>query len=486
MANQMNNPETHFDNGNGLQNNRLKFKQMIFLGLVAVAGLIVSVMLFGVLWQQEKQMAEVQFQLFSEKKLEAVKQAISNQFSVMSLFKAFYNGSREVDRNEFKTFTDSILKEHPEIKTLAWMPRIPADQRLAFEETAKQTVHARYGIVEFNGKDLVPAADRNEYFPVQYIEPIGNHSKILGFDLGSLPEFQTAMSRATSSNSSAVSYCNIPGCDSESGCTIHMIEEAQNEPPSSEDDSNPPESASGFVLGIFSLDHVVKKALELLPPAGVDVYIFDVTDGEKTRLLISWPSQLRMSKLPVLELPPPENPSLIQYRSRINVADHQTWLFYCTPSDIYFNGKTTWLPWMALLSGLLITGLAVGYLYLLSGRTARIEKLVLQRTQELQASETRFRLLVENAADGLFIYDGNGNIIDVNQQACDNLGYSREELLKMHTEDFEIDLKPEEVREITTYKSDAYYPDTINGVHRRKDGSTYPVEVRVSRMEIAG
>ena len=44
-------------------------------------------------------------------------------------------------------------------------------------------------------------------------------------------------------------------------------------------------------------------------------------------------------------------------------------------------------------------------------------------------SETRFRTLVEQAADAFFVIDAAGLIIDVNQTACDSLGYSRDELL---------------------------------------------------------
>ena len=56
-------------------------------------------------------MAEVQFRLEAEKKVEAIKQALANQLSVMSLVKAFYAGSVEVDRNEFKIFSDSVFEE---------------------------------------------------------------------------------------------------------------------------------------------------------------------------------------------------------------------------------------------------------------------------------------------------------------------------------------------------------------------------------------
>jgi len=186
-----------------------------------------------------------------------------------------------------------------------------------------------------------------------------------------------------------------------------------------------------------------------------------------------------------LELPPAESSAPIHYDARITVAD-RTWLVYCLPADIYFAGKSGWEPPAALLAGLLITGLMAGYLYLLTGHTARVEKLVSQRSGELQASEQRFRLLVENAADGFFLIDDNGRIIDVNQRSCELLGYSREELLKMNVFDFEVAFKPEDHHELVWKRPAADYPINVDGIHRRKDGSTYPVEVRINCLETGG
>jgi PAS domain S-box-containing protein len=139
-----------------------------------------------------------------------------------------------------------------------------------------------------------------------------------------------------------------------------------------------------------------------------------------------------------------------------------------------------------LLASLSITGLVVVYLFLQTGRTARVEKLVSQRTGELQASEQRFRLLVENAADGFFLHDDNGRILNINQRASELLGYSREELLKMNVMDFEVGFQPEEHHELTWKRPASDFPINVDGVHRRKDGSTYPAEIRINCLETGG
>lgn len=50
----------------------------------------------------------------------------------------------------------------------------------------------------------------------------------------------------------------------------------------------------------------------------------------------------------------------------------------------------------------------------------------------LRQNEEKFRMLIEQAADGFFIGDMKGNFIVVNSTACDMTGFSRKELLRMN------------------------------------------------------
>ncbi len=47
-------------------------------------------------------------------------------------------------------------------------------------------------------------------------------------------------------------------------------------------------------------------------------------------------------------------------------------------------------------------------------------------------TENQYRMLVEQASDGIHTYDLQGNIIDVNSKLCEMLGYTKEEFLKLN------------------------------------------------------
>lgn len=98
--------------------------------------------------------------------------------------------------------------------------------------------------------------------------------------------------------------------------------------------------------------------------------------------------------------------------------------------------------------------------------------------EELRASEARFRTFVDHAADAFFLHDKESRILDVNRQACESLGYSREELIGMTPCDFDENMDHALVVQMQT-RLDAGEVLTFDTFHRCKDGAIFPVEVRV-------
>lgn len=108
-----------------------------------------------------------------------------------------------------------------------------------------------------------------------------------------------------------------------------------------------------------------------------------------------------------------------------------------------------------------------------------------QAEDELRASEARFRTFVENATDAFFVLDEHSTVVDVNRQACESLGYNREELIGKHRRDFDAGLDEASIQRLKQ-RIAAEDPVTFETRHRRKDGASFPVEVRVSRFYQGG
>ncbi|MDO9550088.1 MAG: PAS domain S-box protein [Methanoregula sp.] len=109
--------------------------------------------------------------------------------------------------------------------------------------------------------------------------------------------------------------------------------------------------------------------------------------------------------------------------------------------------------------------------------------------QALRESEERYRLLLQNANDMIFIHEvnpqGPGKFLEVNDTICSTLGYSREELLSMQVSDIDV---PEQQEKIPAIQNHLYsHQNTrFETEHIAKDGHRVPVEVTVALLEQRG
>ena len=94
-----------------------------------------------------------------------------------------------------------------------------------------------------------------------------------------------------------------------------------------------------------------------------------------------------------------------------------------------------------------------------------------------------FRTLVDQCNEAIEVVDRETmRFLDANEKACTALGYSREELLSMRV----FDINPA-VTESSIAKVIAALKETgrvVESVHRRKDGTTFPVEVSLRWVQL--
>lgn len=100
---------------------------------------------------------------------------------------------------------------------------------------------------------------------------------------------------------------------------------------------------------------------------------------------------------------------------------------------------------------------------------------------------TLFRNLLDHGNDSIYIVDPEtGKFIDVNERACLELGFSREEFLSLTVIDIDDTFDDIEVWKSHIGELRAVSGMLINVVHRRKDGSTFDVEVSTRYTSIGG
>jgi PAS domain S-box-containing protein len=210
------------------------------------------------------------------------------------------------------------------------------------------------------------------------------------------------------------------------------------------------------VLGEFHLGEILKSALRQTESLGVDVRVFEVPSGGGRILLAAQGSAARDK---------PFDPTADPFGKQFGELAHEVdfpiggrmWLIGCMPTDAYLAAHRGWVPLGTLLAGLAVTGLLVLYVDTLATHTARIEQVVVERTQELQRvnrslaqeigdrqraetvlrdSEALYASLVENLPVQVLRKDLDGKFTFANKSFCQLLGHPADQIVGKNDFDF--------------------------------------------------
>ncbi|MBD3252624.1 PAS domain S-box protein, partial [Candidatus Pacearchaeota archaeon] len=105
--------------------------------------------------------------------------------------------------------------------------------------------------------------------------------------------------------------------------------------------------------------------------------------------------------------------------------------------------------------------------------------------KELKENELQYRTIFNSSHDVYLVFDLEGNIVDANKMALKTYGYSREELLKLSGKDI---VHPDYHYIFKKFISDVEEKSEFfaESVDVRKDGSTFPIEVKGTGFVLKG
>ena len=109
-----------------------------------------------------------------------------------------------------------------------------------------------------------------------------------------------------------------------------------------------------------------------------------------------------------------------------------------------------------------------------------------KRAEEtIRSQATEHTTLISTTADGYWLFDTQGALLDVNEAYCQMSAYSRDELLGMRISDIEGEETSEEVEQhIRRIISRGF--DRFESRHRKRDGRLFDVEISVSHVPGTG
>lgn len=381
---------------------------------------------------------------------------------------AFYDRTGHVSREEWHRFVEQhqIERQFPGIQGVGFSLLIPRADLARHVEAIRAEGFPEY--------QLRPAGDREVYSAITLLEPFsGRNLRAFGYDMLSEPVRRAAMERACDENAPALS-----------GKVILVQETAQNVQAGTlmflpvfrrglpvETVADRRAALLGWVYSPYRMDdlmHGITEGRDLASERRIRLRVFDGGAASAETLLFD--SQAGIEANPGTAAPQVEQLQIF--------SAGRAWTLQFTRagqgSSFQAGGKVGLVLFGGLSTSLLLSGL----LYSLHNTRFKAQQMAGQLTAELRASEENFRTFFESMADMIFIGTPEGRLIFTNQAVTQTLGYSAEELARMHV----LDVHPSDRRQ----EAEAIFAAMFRGERTNcplplagKDGTLVPVETRI-------
>ncbi len=421
-----------------------------------IIGVMISVSAFVFTRNWEWQDFQMEFDGLMDNQLIYLKRELDLSIEVLLGVKGLYDASEFVNRKEFQIFTKDKLANYKNIQALEWIPKVTAEQRTEYETAAHKDGFLSFSITERQqqGK-MITAAKRAKYFPVFYIEPYKGNEAALGFDLASdTKRLATLMQSCETSSILATSRITLVQENrSKFGFLVFV--------PVYETEVKICTNLKGFVLGVYRIGDILEKSLEYAKNTNIkaDIWLYEQLGTEEQLLHFRKSMNKSLSH------------NNLKYEKTFEVAG-RTWKLIAYPTNEYVY--RSWYPYGLLFIGLLFTILLVDY--------------IRQRLSELKENKEQTRAIVNAAINGIITINHKG-IIEVFNPAAENIfKYNKQEVIGKNV----MILMPEPYHS----EHDGYLSSYIKTgkakiigigrevVGKRKDNTTFPMELAVSEMKL--
>jgi PAS domain S-box-containing protein len=465
-------------------------KLSITIPMAFTCAVVVALFLQTNRWEQGR--VKMEFEQRIERLTQKLQSDLDTYVDVLRSVQNFFASSPSVSQDSFHSFVARDIVDHPAIRSLSWDARVPKAKVPAFIEGARRDGLTNFQLMERDAElKLIPAAPRDEYIVIRYVEPLLGHERALGFDITSDPIRREALewsrdkgeARATKQTSFVDEKGTVPALIVympiyTNGLSHDTVEERRHR-------------LEGYVASVFQIGDVIAESLRGTNQEGLQIRLLDDSAGSAQQTLFQ--NSIERGR-----------PAAFQRKTNVKMAGRQ-WSLESSLSSDYLLAHRSWQSWSVLAVGLLFTGLLGAFLLVVTGHRQRDEVLVAERTQELVAanamlhreiaersvaesglriSEAKLRSVTHSVGDAIVSADDSGNIVFWNPGAEAIFGFKESDALG----------KP--LTTIIPQRYHGLYRDTITRLKAagetrglgktielealRKGGAEFPIELTLS------
>ncbi|MGA3093478.1 MAG: EAL domain-containing protein [Terriglobales bacterium] len=441
----------------------------------------ISLILFVAMRKLERQNAQTYFERLAQERFDRLESNVALNLNDIVSLGSYFDAARVVRRQEFARLTAPLLANNRAIQALEWSPIVSNRLRRSFEDDAHRDGLASFQLTErLPDGQMAAAAERPNYVPVLFVEPLQGNEKALGFDLSSNPARKQTIRRSTDSGN-LVATGRITLVQETAGqYGVLVLRPVYRTGAWLASEKERREALTGFVLGVIRVGDMVETASVAGSPArSLGLIILDLDAAPSERLL--YPKNASLSP-----------PAGFRSTRTIFVAG-RNWQVSAYPLPGAFT-VAHWNSWTVLVTGLLFTGICAAYLGYGLNRHFAIERVVTERTaalhealDNLRESEARYKKLVDLSPEAILV-GRNHVIVAANKTALELFDVSSpSDLIGRRLADFVSTGELGGVHEAVEamYACERHLPLQESRV-RRDDGVLLDIEVAASSFQESG
>lgn len=331
--------------------------------------------------------------------------------NALAPLKGLYITSNTVTAEDFRLFTDELLKNSSGISALGWDQNVLHAERKLFETKMMEEGFNNFSITEYDAnRRLITAPEQARYIVVTYVEPYTVNQRAQGFN---------AISDETRNH--ALLFANKTGLPAMTA-PLHLLQSKNTELSyviytpvyKTLDVPETPvmreEFLRGYVFAVIKVNSQIESLRQKFPKENFLIRLQDVTEKENTVDVYGdmFNESSRISQL-------------LKMESSQKIAGRDL-LLTILPTEKYINKQLSATAWYVLVGGLLFCSFLGGFLLLFTGRAQYVASLVERRTLELES-------ILDGAVEAIIIINQNGDIERANPAACRLFKMNESELL---------------------------------------------------------
>ena len=152
--------------------------------VVAFLGVALTIMLVLASWKNALREHELVFNAQFEAVREQVLVRVKANDEMITNLATFINSVTHVDADQFRLFSEELLRRHPYLLSTSYLPRVEKNERLNFELSRIEAGFPGFVVTDRSDKDYHVAPLRAQYFPLLFIEPFEPTTVVMiGFDV---------------------------------------------------------------------------------------------------------------------------------------------------------------------------------------------------------------------------------------------------------------------------------------------------------------